>query len=381
MSQEYDRALSSLLAGRIDKRRDLHKLKMRLASDEYRLLEVRFLIRQRQFQDAENLLSMTSVQNPRLTPDLHFLKSNLHSYSGRHDQALRENLHALEKAEQHESHPMLFPILYNLNVDFQRLGQSQKARQYLAMAEAASRNARDKSLVHRARASLAMEAHQLPEALAEIQKAWELRASLNSSDSFDTEMILAEILALNDQMPEALKILRALSQAKLGRHHARVQLSWRILELLLHSRPIDLPRWIETTESTLQWNLLISLQCGDLEQASCLWSQLHKLNPQLYESDFRLARRTSSNSLLMSAIEHLRRRGLKEISIQGPPQIQKLVTSLQQAQFPIRKELLIEHLWGDYCTSFDSRFYKLIERARKLGIPVESNKRGYQLGR
>jgi hypothetical protein len=57
-----------------------------------------------------------------------------------------------------------------------------------------------------------------------------------------------------------------------------------------------------------------------------------------------------------------------------------LYRELTAATFPLRKEELIERVWGlAYDPRWDSRFYKLVERAKKAGMAIVCSHHAYFL--
>jgi DNA-binding response OmpR family regulator len=58
----------------------------------------------------------------------------------------------------------------------------------------------------------------------------------------------------------------------------------------------------------------------------------------------------------------------------------KMLELLRIAPMPLRREHLIEEIWNrDYTPEYDSRFYKLIERLRKRGVPIKNTNQTYSL--
>lgn len=60
-----------------------------------------------------------------------------------------------------------------------------------------------------------------------------------------------------------------------------------------------------------------------------------------------------------------------------------LIELLLNSNTPIRKEILIEKIWGEeYRPKFDARFYKLVERVKGMvPMPIKNDNSAYYIAR
>jgi len=126
----------------------------------------------------------------------------------------------------------------------------------------------------------------------------------------------------------------------------------------------------------LKWKIIDSLRAGAVQELQSLWKTLRTSLPNAFGELFEIFDPLEKNSAFgraLQACQVSRSPILSSIEItdvafrQREDKIQKLSEILSQSNTPIRREELIEKVWNKpYDPSLDTRFYKLMERFKKL---------------
>jgi tetratricopeptide (TPR) repeat protein len=352
-----------------------------LSITEKRLLETRLKFRDSRYDEAAEILKTLSTSGiPFLEAERYLLLGNYHAYKGQWQEALIANHQALIGYESIRDRRGAFLANYNLSVDYGRLSLHQAAEHFLRQAEKGAEAASERVLVLRAQASLhgsrGRDSRSIENAVHVIEKALALQCELNDVDRTALVLVAADIYFRANQRHKSYELLNGIRQVKATRDRARILFDLALLEMLLNGQPPftalgGAPSAVEeSVEYSLKWSIIRNLQIGELGRAEELWDELTSMASSRYEAKFTALGASDNESLFMTVIGAIRNTSCanswRVAPRRGGSKLIKLIDLLAASEGPLRKENLIEEIWGvEYDPSFDARFYKLIERARR----------------
>jgi hypothetical protein len=204
------------------------------------------------------------------------------------------------------------------------------------------------------------------------------------------ETVAADVYFRAGQETKSLEILRRLYEdRRRNRERPRIEFEYKVLEchMMGHALPAAMPPGIEESkEHALKWKILRAVQTGEPVRAIQLWEELRELAPKLYGSNFSGLTPSEERSLFLTYLKRWRKEpsddemAMAEFKPSG--KLGLLHDALWKASTPLSKEQLIEAVWKvPYDITYDLRFYKLIERLKKLApltLVIENRAYRYQ---
>ncbi len=363
----YNQAVS-LYLNRELKKLNLLLAKQLLTHSERTLIKARLLNLEGKTAQAQELLQGHSPTSAYLKAQKNNVLSSVFDKLSRYQSAAVCNQKAINLYHQLNDREGLFVSYLNLSINYSRLSLEelfeynwQKARKFVATKENYN------SLI-RAKVSYLAKVGKFEEALAVIQKITRDSSEYSNKTAFLN--LEADILFRLERFDDALAIYQDLVKSNKSLTRFRIYYEYQVTralmtKVLLKPIPSDYPR---QSEYFYLWNAIICLQNGDPELAHHSWLELVKMNPDKYLPEFRYKDIGDFNCHFSKYYRFLQAR-ISDISL-NPFKVgstsYKFVSILKHSQTPLRKELLIEKIWGvPYSPDFDGRFYKVVERVKK----------------
>ncbi len=380
----YFSGLEAYLAG--DHRRVRRILKNQdLEQCARRLLLARNLIRKRKFSLAQSVLDSLSPINSLFAAELNFVQASLLSFNSQWSLAFEKNRSAYALYKQINYRQGQFNAAYNASFCKNHLGESEQVLLWLSECESLAITARERCSVIRAMACEHSQQQNFKMAVQLMDQAFDEQEHLGDVDKIHLQVAAFDVFFRAGETEKCEALLSHLTKSKLNRFEARIQfesLLFRIAIGRIHSLPPRSEAIRANTEFNQMWNLLAAIFAGDLPEAEKQWRALHHLYPALYNLGFLNFPDSEKNSLLAKAIKKIQSTSQITMSCNAlSGKLQSLYSLLATTSLPLRKEYLIERLWGaPYHPQYDERFYRLVRRLR-CQIPEElvSEQRAYRL--
>ncbi len=384
---DYELARKAYLSG---KSRSLRKFlnSPDLSVSEKRLLQSRLLIKKGHWREALDLLNSFTPQPSFLKAERDSLIGNLHSFSGRWQEAIVATSQAVEAYKTCEDRLGLFNTHYNLSVFYGRIGRPEKAYHHLGQAAELAASADEHVTVLRAEACALSRDLKFKEAMAKIHSTIELGEALNDVDRNCTLTVAVDILTRAGRLEEAYSLVETLGKKKASREQPRVLFYTAVLKRLLDTKSLDMPVppaiVRKNTEYCLQWNILRYAARFEQDRMEAAWLDLVHLRPQVFAENFQCVSQSDNRTAFMrlfSKILESRPRLLQTPNEQAfVGKLGRIHSILLSASVPLSKEFLVEAIWSvPYVPSCDGRFYKLLERLRRMGVQVNKRHQYYYL--
>ncbi len=157
-----------------------------------------------------------------------------------------------------------------------------------------------------------------------------------------------------------------------------------LLKTLLHDAPLpSTPAALRERETYFfRYNIIRSLQCGDLENASRDWKRIQEMRPDHFGESFTMKLDyLKRNAFARCIAKYLKGAPtpVRELDVADlPPLMVTLVRILSGAPAPLRRPQLIEMLYHrPFSPELNVRFYQLIKKAKKAGVPVRNRAGAY----
>lgn len=386
----YRKALEAYLAA------DLNKLLRILKSPELSrfessLIEVRLLLKSNDTTRAGEILSKLEGSDTFLLGEKFFLTACLLSYKSEWQQATSMATRALLKYEAAKCPRGLFLSNYNLSVYYNRLGLDELSDEFIRSADSYVCTPSQAVLVLRAQSCSSLKKGEIELAVSQIEDALSRLGEVDAVDAAHTRAVASEVYARAQNLDKAEENLKSLIRCKTLPDKARVKFDLILISILrnpkLNSTGSTCATAIsENAEYSLKWKVVKSLQEGDPNAALQNWSDLVHQMPLRYKEEFQCHNSSDKTSLFMLTVQRLRseaREQIQKVDIELKGKQQLLFNALNESQTALRKEFLIEQVWGcDYDPALDSRFYKLVERLKQTaGIEIEVSRQTYRLKR
>jgi len=350
------------------------------------------LIRARQaaklgdYDRAQAILESMHPETTLLKAERHFVLANVLSHNSLWQRALIEAQQALCHYREAANVRGLFLANYNLSVYYNRLGLDDVSLFHIKESEQHAQGPAQVSLVARALACHHARLLDFPQAISALEEALVLKDHLDEVDHAALISVAADLYFRAGHLEVALRFIETLSRSRVIRDKARVRFDLMILRSMVEGTgkliTAAMPEVVaENEEYRLRWEVIECLQSGDWSQAELRWSRLCALFPLRFAAGLKCLHASDEKLIFMVAIRSLMqvRKDSFGVDLAGKPK--KLFETLKNAPVPLRKEELIERVWGlPYDPSLDSRFYKLVERLRKDSkLSIESVNHTYRL--
>lgn len=383
----YKGAVAAYLAG------DQERLKSFLASAELsrferELIRARVLFRERRWLEALEILEKLPERAPRfLLGERSFLLGTARFQSGDLEGAAHANLEAMAHFIALGEMRQAFNSAYNVAVDFGRLGLVRLEREYLNKARGFAASPDEQCDVFRALACLESKQKNYERCLEYLRSAEALEMHLNPVNRMALRQVAADLYVRAGQLEKGATLLEGLRKNRLNRERLRTEFEAAALRTLLKGEALPAPRALDGPKEYLwKWQVLHALQGGEAERAAEAWTQLVRAFPRHYGAGFQLLEAADAQSVfprLLSLLVRPVAAAEQPLNDEASPTVRRLYQVLQSSAMPLRKEEIIEKLWGvRYEPTLDSRFYKAVERLRRAYVgKVVCRQRAYSLTR
>ncbi|MBL6988727.1 MAG: hypothetical protein ISR65_03080 [Bacteriovoracaceae bacterium] len=267
---------------------------------------------------------------------------------------------------------------FNLSAALNRVGMLEVSNYHLEHAKNFAEAADEKVLVYRAYACKQCKEEDYIGACSSIESALALKEHLKVSEQLVLDTIACDIFFRAKKIEKATQILKVLKASGNNPAQSRALFDWHLLKVYNDDILLDKPpqRIEDNEEYVLKWGIISSLQNKNLERAKKIWDKLSKKIPEIYKNDLTAVNSSDNRSLFFKCVQKLNKaiqneiklkKTMDDLNLRPGSKLYILYNILKNTTKPLRKEDLIEDIWGgQYDPQFNSRFYKLIERLKKL---------------
>lgn len=356
---------------------------------EKKLLQARLTFRDKKWDEGiDDLVKIKTEMSDFLRAETNALISYAYSMKGDWQSAIIYNESAAELYQKLDYTKQTYNCFYNQSVYYARLGLLEIGNHYLDKAQVFASSLMEKAAINRALASNLSKSMKYPDALKHINKDIKAFQELEMNETIAIHfLVAADIYCCLGDYKKAQEFIKTLTNVKKVPFRARILFEQYMLEAFLSSGSamVEWPEVVmEDDLYSLKAQVINHLLSGRQPEAKDAWIKLAQKEPNNYLPNFEVKYQSDRNSLYFKFISKIKS-GTKEApapeslndSLSGKALI--LYTILYQASFPISKEDLIEKVWElPYEPSYDSRFYKLIQRLKEASIcKIENLNGGY----
>lgn len=353
---------------------------------EKKLIRARQAARSGDYTAALEILTSMTPETAFLKAEHHFVYANVLSHKSLWQEALVHAQQALVQYTLCSNVRGQFLANYNLSVYYNRLGLDTASLHHIHASEQLAQGPGQVSLVARALACHYARSLDFANALSALDEALDRRDHLDEVDQAALNSVAADLYFRAGHLDTALRFIETLSRSRVVRDKARVRFDLTVLRAMVEgSRKLvsgPMPEVVaENEEYRLRWEIIENLQSGDWSTAETRWERLCALFPLRFAAGFKCLNESDEKLIFIVAIRSLMSAPQEFASVELTGKPRKLFETLKSAPVPLRKEELIERVWGlPYHPSLDARFYKLVERLRKDGrLAIESVNHTYRL--
>ena len=393
MSKEYSSYFEGVHAYLNNQSKLLHRILRsgKLTNDEITILRVRKLFSVKKYNAAFCLLIKNGdYKDIFLNAERNYLLSNCKSYLSDWESAILYSENALKVYQEINHDRGIFLAGYNLSAFYNRLGLHRISIKFIEVIKLSATEESQKSLIYRALACYNLALNKVDEAKSQMDLAIEGLSKMNTLDQVTTLSVAIDIYFRLGELEESRKILSSISKSKSLRENVKLEFDRVCLnEYLETTSSIISLQPSESLQNSEEYStklkILKLLKSGEHEQAGKIWVQLSQSLPQRYLPDFKCAVESENKSLFMSLVNKWNQRNsfpsTEKILERLYGKTKILYKELIKPGLFKRKENLIESIWKTkYDASYDSRFYKLIQRFKdSTGIQLEKKNHCYSL--
>lgn len=344
---------------------------------EKELIQVRILIRDRNWNAAQEKLSRLTSGTSFYSAEIHFLKGNVFGFNANWELAILENTKSYQHYFDCGHQRGLFLTTYNLSVDYSNLGLFKISTDYLLQAQKHAESDKYQLQLLRGLAWNSLNMGETQKSLKYIEQGLSLDLNNYQSEWTMFLAVSADIYFRVGKIEEAYETMKTLKFSKSIRDKSRIHFEFKLLEKMKQeSQPyktLDFPseELSLSTEYSLKWNTLRSLLNGEKKMADAYWAQLCHAFPLYYAPNYVCTHPVESKSIFMIFLQQVlsfEKESIlvdkKCVSIASTKQ-QQLIQILLDSPIGLRKEELIEKIWNQkYEHTMDAKLYKLIQRIR-----------------
>jgi tetratricopeptide (TPR) repeat protein len=353
----------------------LYKEDTELTHTEKELLSARVLMRSKQWDTALLKLEGLKTEIPFLKAERYFLMASNYLIKSEYEESVKFGNLAVRYYEIDQEKEGLFKSFYNLSVAFNRIGMESLCEFYLIQAGKNSEKASQRFIMDRARVCALSSRCEFDTAVRMLDM---MLSEVDQEIKFEAEVfkiVAADIYFRAEEFEKAKEVITSVMNAKSTRERGRALFYFHLLSFIetgkkLPSKPESVAA---LPEFSLQWDIILNIMEGETELVSGLWEKLCGDFPKFYGKDFECLDQSESKAIFNTALNKLllaEPAARVDLSKVKGKKSRLLLECLVQTKTPVRKEVLIEKIWGmEYSPSLDARFYKLIERSKGL-IPL-----------
>jgi tetratricopeptide (TPR) repeat protein len=356
---------------------------------EKRLLQVRKMFRNNKYVEAIRCLESLSPIGAFFLGEKYILLAHVWFLKGDFQKSAIFNTLAFEAYTLDSDRRGLFLSLYNLSADYNRMGAYQLSTHYLERSRPYARTPGEHCLILRAEACQWSIEENYDKACSVLSEAFSMADALLPADLTALHSVAADIYFRSKRYETCYEILKRIcAGSRKASRDARLAFDIKVVEQLRSgaSLPAREGAWQFSDEFSLKWDILRCVQNGEMDRAQKLWKSLTRRLPMLYGEDFSCLSASESSTIFFQYLSRLFKTPSFSTSAKDSDLLKgklgKLHRILAQSSTPLRKEELIEKIWGTaYDPKFDSRFYKLMERLKKTACrTIITSNRTYSYG-
>ncbi|OQW48791.1 MAG: hypothetical protein A4S09_13415 [Proteobacteria bacterium SG_bin7] len=357
-----------------------------ISAEEKILLIARKLFSLKKHVEAFDLLDKkTNFEDLFLDSERNYLLSNCHSYFSNWENAILYSEKAFLSYKNLKHKRGIFLSGYNLSAFFNRLGLQQISYKYLQEIISSVENEGQKALLARAFSCYYSTQSDYAKAGEQIQIAINKLKDMNFLDQVTTLSVGLDIFFRLKEFEKFDEVLKIIERTKMLRENVRLEfdrICYQMYKNNLYSSSFKPTKSIlNSKEYHYKFMILSYLRDGEYKKAQQVWSKLCELMPQRYKDNFKCVIESDEKSLFMTLLFKFSKSSVELDDSLMEGKIKILYNELRKPGAFKRRENLIESIWKvDYDPSYDSRFYKLIERFKKVtGITLIKKNRCYSL--
>lgn len=383
----YNKALKQYIDGNF-KYFNRYRKNKELSHAERKLLEVRHLFISQNWAEARKLANEVSTNCSFLLGDKYFLMAFSHTMEGDHQDSIAALEQAFKYYEDCDDRRGRFLCCYNMATDFGRLGDRVKTNESLEQAYSLAKFPGEKLGILRSQAAEESLDSNFESAMAKLEEAFALdlgERDINEMDLNVLKSVAADIYFRAGHREECETLLEELKGCKSNYFRGRVSFRIYLLSCFKENKKLgQMPLGVKNSnEYQLKWDIIKSVQTGDVELANERWSQLCEMFPEVYAPNFKCKRASDEKALFYAYLQRYLKKDCFDPAVfkklKGS-NLQKLYQLLATSAVPLRKEYIIEQIWGCYEPEYDNRFYLLVKRLKKeLGPRVQKFNSSYSL--
>lgn len=353
-----------------------------LSQIEKALLNTRLLLRKKKYQEAIDLMEKNRSENSYLMAQRYMQMASSYMCMGRYEEATKFGNLALRYFDETDDQYGNFVTLYNLSVCFNRMSLLSLSHYYLTQAEKMMEGLTQEVMIARQKACCLSHELKFEQALSLLEKYIPMEVT-----EFEKEALLiiaTDIFTRAGKLEKALAAVEELVHSKSHREKARVIYYYHMLKLLLEEKELPTkPEIIDSSEEySLKWDVVESIQAGEIELYQELMQKLGKTFPEFFDRNGKCIHKSEELGVFNRVINKFakvdKNKTVNLSAIKGKKG-KLLVEMLLNSETPIRKEYLIEQIWEiAYDPKYNSRFYKLIERVKQASeIEIKNKNNAY----
>lgn len=357
-----------------------------LSQVEKELLNSRLLIRDKQWDESLSRLEKLKTETPFLKAERYLQMGSIELLRSRYEESAKFNSLAVRFFEMCNDDIGLFRANYNMMAAFSRAGMNSLGHYFLTQSEKFAHHAKEKLIVARAKISFLSRECQFDEAIQVIRDIQSKKADHNKLEWEYFLTAASDVFFRAGKKEEATQIIEELMVSKTLLVRGRVIFYYHLSKFLFESKALpSKPQAVEQiAEYDLKWDLLEAVRDGESDRAQKIWQQLVSLFPHNYAPGYVCKSESESKSIFMQVLSNMFVAAPKssvDLGIIKGKKAKLLLQHLMNSQTPMRKEILIEKIWGeDYRPELDARFYKLIERVKTMiALPIKNDNSAYYL--
>jgi hypothetical protein len=358
-----------------------------LSRVEKKLLESRDLLKSMKKYEAVELLESISTSSTFLDAEKNLVLAAILLSQSSFDKSLRYASQALHSFKFLKDSVGLFKVNYNISVLLNRLGNHEKSFLYIKEAEKNTSKLSDELDISRALACYYGQKNDFPNAILHLERVLHSLDHLNAFQQQTFLLVASDIFFRAGQKKLALNTVKKSIKGKMQLERARTSAYLHFIQADIFNKKLPRkPKSIkESFEYNLKWEIITNVQYGNQDELAFHWAQLHQLFPKIYSANYECINPSKQKDCFYTIFSKFYQVKADcknyDFSTIKSKKGRKLLTILTSNQMSLRKEELIEMLWDvEYCTKFDNRFYKLIERVKiQSGVSIQNQSNSYTL--
>ncbi len=364
----------------------LYKEEAELTHSEKELFSARVLMRNKEWDKSLLKLESIKTENPFLKAERYFLMASNYLIKSEYEESAKFGNLAIRYYEIDENKEGLFKTFYNLSVAFNRIGMESLCEFYLIQADKNSENANQRFIMDRAKVCALSSRCEFDGAVGMLDM---MLGDVDQEVKFEAELfkiVAADIYFRAERFDQAKEVINSVMNAKSTRERGRALFYFHLFSFIESGKKLpSKPDSVEALpEFSLQWDIILNIMEGETELVSSLWEKLCQEFPKFYGKDFECLDQSLSKAIFNTALNKLllaEPAARVDLSKVKGKKSRLLLECLIETKTPVRKEVLIEKIWGmEYSPSLDARFYKLIERSKGLiALNIKNEHNAYYL--